>query len=153
MGKAGWRGNEGTKGADLVVVNTCIVTQRASYQSRQAIRKAIRENPLAKIAAIGCYAQVFPKEIAEIKGVDLVLDNQNKLSMATYIEDSVEFPKVISGSFEDGLAFEFAPVSDFTNRTRAFLKIQDGCESFCSYCIVPFFRDTISVANPSSRNR
>ena len=143
LGRAGWKAASSDKEPELIVINTCIVTQRASYQSRQAIRKAIRENPSAKIAAIGCYAQVFPEEIAEIKGVDLVSDNQNKLSLAAYIQDNAEVPNVLSKSFENGIDFEFSPVSDFANRTRAFLKIQDGCESYCSYCIVPFARGPI----------
>jgi threonylcarbamoyladenosine tRNA methylthiotransferase MtaB len=143
LGRVGFKKAMDNQEADLVVINTCIVTQRASYQSRQAVRKAIRENPSAKIAAVGCYGQVFPHEIEEIEGVDLVLDNQKKLSLASYIQDNIESPLLISGPFEDGLDFEFAPVSNFSNRTRAFLKIQDGCESFCSYCIVPYARGPI----------
>jgi threonylcarbamoyladenosine tRNA methylthiotransferase MtaB len=134
--QAGWL--EATKGekAEVVIVNTCIVTQRASYQSRQAIRKAIKENPGALSAAVGCYAQVFPEDLLEIKGLDLVAGNGAKQRLPDLLHDREKgrLPLLISSDFS---CRPFSDVLPLSGRTRATLKIQDGCDSFCSYCIVP----------------
>ena len=128
--------------ADVTVINTCIVTQRASYQSRQAIRKAIRENPSGAVAAIGCYGQVFPDELSQIPGLDLIAGNTVKERMPLILTETVATgqPCLISEKFGSDESFQFLPVKRFLDRTRAFLKIQDGCESFCTYCIVPLAR-------------
>ena len=125
--------------AELVVINTCIVTARASYQSRQAIRRAIRENPEAIIAAIGCYGQVFPGELSGISGVDLIAGNTGKSSFPDLLLQTSHHnpPLILQEDFRESIPFEQIPIKRFGSRTRAFLKIQDGCESFCSYCIVP----------------
>lgn len=125
--------------ADLVVVNTCIVTARASYQSRQALRRAIRETPRAIIAAVGCYGQVFPDELSKIDGVDIIAGNKGKSSLPGLLTKVSHHnpPLVVREEFVPLNHFEHAPITRFSDRTRAFLKIQDGCESFCSYCIVP----------------
>jgi threonylcarbamoyladenosine tRNA methylthiotransferase MtaB len=138
----GWAEASGGERADASIVNTCIVTQRASYQSRQAIRKAIRESPSGITAAVGCYGQVFPKELSEIEGLDLVLNNTTK-SQLPGILASVEKQSracFVLEEFSPSMPFESLAVKGASDRTRAFLKIQDGCESFCSYCIVPFAR-------------
>lgn len=128
--------------ADMTIVNTCIVTQRASYQSRQAIRKALRENPSGKVSAIGCYGQVFPEELSQIEGLHLITGNTEKAQLPKVLHEMMESvgPQIISGDFEQKKDFDFLPIKSFLNRTRSFLKIQDGCESFCSYCIVPYAR-------------
>ena len=117
--------------ADVNIINTCIVTERASYQSRQAIRKAIRENPSALTAATGCYAQVFPEELSRIDGLDLVAGNSVKGRLHTLLKDR---EKGIVGCFSPGAFRTSFPeeVLPLSERTRGFLKIQDGCDSFCS---------------------
>ena len=135
----GCRRADQAREAELVVVNTCIVTARASYQSRQAIRRAIRKNPGAIIAAVGCYGQVFPGELSKIDGVDIIAGNKGKSSLPGLLTKASHHnpPLVVRKEFGPLNHFEQAPITRFSDRTRAFLKIQDGCESFCSYCIVP----------------
>jgi threonylcarbamoyladenosine tRNA methylthiotransferase MtaB len=140
--EAGLEQVKGDDICDLVVVNTCIVTLRAAHQSRQAIRKAIRENPGAYIAAVGCYAQAFPGEIQAIDGVNLVVDNRSKSELIDAVLNA-ENPseQVLSlKTFEENAPFDFLEINRFPGRARAYLKIQDGCQSFCSYCIVPMTR-------------
>jgi len=139
---AGWQQAVRQAKADVSVVNTCIVTQRASHQSRQAIRKAIRENPTGMVAAVGCYAQVFPEELSEIPGIGLIAGNRAKGELPDILLNGMdtERKRVILADFEPGMPFESLELHRFPDRSRAHLKIQDGCESFCSYCIVPFAR-------------
>ena len=136
--------------ADITIVNTCIVTQRASYQSRQAIRRAVRENPEGLIAATGCYAQAFPEELSKINGIGLIAGNTVKRQLPEMLLNTIGLgkPRLISEDFNPGMAFEFLPIKGFLDRTRAFLKIQDGCRSFCSYCIVPFARGPLRSLEP-----
>ena len=145
--KAGWVPAEKGGSADLNVVNTCIVTQRASTQSRQAIRKAIRENPSALTAATGCYAQTFPEELSGIEGLDLVAGNALKGRLHKIVQDCRKgaAPCVSRADFDASLSEEILPMSE---RTRSFLKIQDGCDSFCTYCIVPFSRGPLRSLEP-----
>jgi len=128
--------------ADLVIVNGCIVTSAASYQTRQAVRRGIRENPRAVTAVVGCYGQVFPEELAGIKGLDLIAGNKGKSSLPELLLHATRqtSPFILREDFKASALFEHLPVTRFTGRTRAFLKIQDGCESFCSYCIIPLAR-------------
>jgi threonylcarbamoyladenosine tRNA methylthiotransferase MtaB len=137
------------EGADMTVVNTCIVTQSASGQSRQAIRRAIKENPLGRTAAIGCYAQVFPEEVAAIAGVSLVAGNTVKGKLPAILMNSTGGgePHLVLEDFSADRGLECLPIKTFFDRTRAFLKIQDGCRSFCSYCIVPFARGPLRSLN------
>jgi threonylcarbamoyladenosine tRNA methylthiotransferase MtaB len=140
-----WQSAEESADADVVIINTCIVTQRASYQSRQAIRKAIRENPEAKIAVVGCYPQVFPEELSKIEGIQLLAGNSSKYELMDILDKS-DSTAVIKNLEEDNnykQTFALMPVKKFMDRTRAFLKIQDGCDSFCSYCIVPYARGPV----------
>ncbi|MBW1714478.1 MAG: tRNA (N(6)-L-threonylcarbamoyladenosine(37)-C(2))-methylthiotransferase MtaB [Deltaproteobacteria bacterium] len=136
--------------AELVVINTCIVTAKASYQSRQAIRRAVRENPEATIAAIGCYGQVFPEELSLIRGVDLIAGNMGKSSFPDLLIQTSHHnpPLILQEDFRSSIPFEQIPIKRFGSRTRAFLKIQDGCESFCSYCIVPKARGPLRSLEP-----
>ena len=131
-------------------MNTCIVTLRAAHQSRQAIRKAIRENPGASVAAVGCYAQAFPDEIREIDGVGLVVDNRRKSEVIEQVlHRGVSKEQVLClKAFEDSAPFDFLQVHRFPGRARAYLKIQDGCRSFCSYCIVPMTRGPYRSLSP-----
>jgi threonylcarbamoyladenosine tRNA methylthiotransferase MtaB len=145
--QAGWIPAEKGGLADVNIVNTCIVTQRASYQSRQAIRKAIRENPSALTAATGCYAQAFPEELSRIEGLDLVVGNALKGHLHKVLQDCRKgAPTCLTqGDFSASLSEEILPLSE---RTRSFVKIQDGCDSFCSYCIVPFSRGPLRSFEP-----
>ena len=139
---AGWCQAEDGERADTVIINTCIVTQRAAHQSRQEIRRGIREHPDGLVAAIGCYAQVYPDELMHIEGLRLIAGNRAKGELAEIIS-GLENPGkrlVVLKDFESKEVFDFHPIRRFYGRNRAYLKIQDGCESFCSYCIVAFAR-------------
>jgi threonylcarbamoyladenosine tRNA methylthiotransferase MtaB len=141
----------GTDGvADLVIINTCIVTAKASYQSRQAIRRAIRENPGAIITVTGCYAQVYPDELTGIKGVDVIAGNKGKNFLPEIVARGSyhDPPLVLQEDFGVSYPFEHTKIEGFGGRTRAFLKVQDGCDSFCSYCIVPKARGPIRSLEP-----
>ncbi|MCJ7683748.1 MAG: tRNA (N(6)-L-threonylcarbamoyladenosine(37)-C(2))-methylthiotransferase MtaB [Desulfobacteraceae bacterium] len=142
LARAGWRQAVNGEGADVSVVNTCIVTQKAGHQSRQEIRKAIRGNPKGIVAAIGCYAQVFPDELRQIEGIGLIADNTVKgkiPELLLTLADSRQQMTALN-DFKPGMPFDFLQIKSFPDRTRAYLKIQDGCQSFCSFCIVAFAR-------------
>ena len=135
--------------ADIYVINTCAVTAKAAAQSRQLIRRAQRTNPAAKVVVTGCYAQISPQKIREIETAPLVIvGNANKhqiLAAALSDDDPLQGcrPKQAEEYFSDiELQKEISqlPVKRFSGRTRAFLKVQDGCNNFCSYCIVPYAR-------------
>ena len=139
---AGWRHSGKDEKAHVAIINTCIVTQKASRQSRQAIRKAVRENPNGMIAAIGCYPQVFQEELSGIEGVGLIAGNVEKdriMELVLQAERSGQ-RTVVLNDFAPGMPFAPLLIKKFPDRTRAYLKIQDGCRAFCSYCIVPFAR-------------
>jgi len=127
---------------DLYCINTCAVTGRAAMQSRQLIRRAVRLNPEAKVVVMGCYSQIAAEEIAAIPGVTHILGTTEKLTLLDYLSHSEENqPQCIHlGEVREAPAPAPLVISNFTNRTRAFLKIQDGCDAFCSYCIVPYAR-------------
>ena len=139
---AGWSQAGREETSDVVIINTCIVTQKAAHQSRQAIRKAIRENPGGYIAAVGCYAQALPKEISQIEGVGLVADNRMKSDIPRFLIKGGASSKttVLLKRYGADTPFDFLDIRSFPDRTRSYLKIQDGCQSLCSYCIVPFTR-------------
>lgn len=127
--------------ADCYIINTCTVTGTTDYQSRQIIRRAIRMNPDACIVVTGCYAQVAPREIARIPGVSLIAGTAEKDNIPKIIQHLVKGdPRFIVGDIGDTKEFSRLSPSQFPGHTRAFLKIQDGCNSFCSYCIVPYAR-------------
>ena len=127
--------------ADCYIINTCTVTSRTDYQSRQLIRRAIRTNPDASVIVTGCYAQVAPHDIARIPGVTFVLGNAEKEHIPEIIKHIVKGdPQVLVSDICKARELSgFSPLK-FPGHTRAFLKIQDGCNSFCSYCIVPYAR-------------
>ncbi|UCH21904.1 MAG: tRNA (N(6)-L-threonylcarbamoyladenosine(37)-C(2))-methylthiotransferase MtaB [Deltaproteobacteria bacterium] len=126
--------------ADLCIINTCTVTQKASMQSRQAIRRAIRSNPKAKIIVTGCYAQTAPEEIKEISGIQQIISQADKYKLPEIITKGAACE--ITGSVSDGpkRLFDSFPLPGYGKRTRPFLKVQDGCNAFCTYCIVPYAR-------------
>ena len=130
--------------ADLCIINTCTVTRKASMQSRQAVRQAIRSNPKARIVVTGCYAQTEPDEILEIDGVHTVIGHGDKHKIPEIVRSSSmenhRRPTLIRRNILFEHEFKQVPVTVFGNRTRPFLKIQDGCDTFCTYCIVPYAR-------------
>jgi threonylcarbamoyladenosine tRNA methylthiotransferase MtaB len=126
--------------ADIYVINTCTVTELANKKSKQLIKKLIVQNPKAKIVVVGCYSQLKPNEVAGIEGVDLVLGSQNKFDIIDELKDldsSIE-PKVIVRNIDNEKTF--MPTFSYGDRTRSFLKVQDGCDYFCSYCTIPHAR-------------
>lgn len=125
-------------GADLYIVNTCSVTDFADRKCRKVVRQALRTNPDAKVVVIGCYAQLKPKEIAEIPGVDLVLGASEKFRILDYVDQLSVTPGkglVIAG--EVSQANVFTGAFSFGDRTRSFLKVQDGCDYKCTFCTIP----------------
>lgn len=127
--------------ADVYVVNTCAVTAMAESKGRNIIRRAHKTNPDAKIIVIGCYAQIKPKEIVDIEGVDLVLGAAEKFNVLDYIDSIVHAPgkgMVMAGDITE--ANTFINAFSFGDRTRSFLKVQDGCSYNCSFCTIPLAR-------------
>lgn len=137
-------GFEESKGepADLCIINTCTVTGKASMQSRQAIRQAIRSNPEARIVVTGCYAQTEPDAIEKIPGVHDIVPNPAKHTIPERTRRSrhADAPDGPRYAIRAQQTFSSSPDLVFGKRTRPFLKIQDGCDAFCSYCIVPYAR-------------
>ena len=125
---------------DLCVINTCTVTAKASMQSRQAVRQAMRAYPDARIVVTGCYAETAPREIRSIPGVDLVLGNDGKQRLAEMICDPDSDPPAAADTGPAADPRPWWPPSGRSERARPFVKIQDGCNARCSYCIVPLAR-------------
>ncbi len=126
--------------ADVVVINTCSVTENADRECKTIVRKALQSNPEAFIAIIGCYAQLKPEEISSIPGVDLVLGATEKFNLPHYLNNlkKKELAEIHSCEISDATTFTSA--YSFGDRTRAFLKVQDGCDYSCSYCTIPLAR-------------
>jgi len=126
--------------ADICIINTCSVTDTADHKCRQAINRLHRQHPNAKIIVTGCYAQLKPEEIASIEGVDLVLGANEKFSMLDYLNQLDDDNTGIIKR-EDILKIkEFKPSISYDDRTRYFLKVQDGCDYYCTYCTIPLAR-------------
>ncbi|MEO1514597.1 MAG: tRNA (N(6)-L-threonylcarbamoyladenosine(37)-C(2))-methylthiotransferase MtaB [Bacteroidota bacterium] len=129
------------EGADVYVINTCSVTEFADRKCRQIVRRALRRSPDAFVVVVGCYAQLKPKEIADIPGVDLVLGAAEKFRIMDYVDDLTKAPgkgMVQAGEIQD--ARTFVNAFSFGDRTRSFLKVQDGCNYNCSFCTIPLAR-------------
>ena len=131
--------------ADIYVINTCTVTNMSDRKSRQMISKARKDNPQAIIAVMGCYSQVKPEEVAKIEGVDIVLGSRNKENVVELCEEILEnkgaLDKIIAPS--ESKTFEELQISNQSEMTRAYIKIQDGCNMYCSYCLIPYARGNI----------
>jgi len=137
---AGYRKAQAGEEADVCVVNTCSVTDTADHKCRQAIKRLKRQHPNAIMVVTGCYAQLNPEEIAAIDGVNLVLGAGEKFDIVNFIEqwnaeNLVEIHKTPIQKVK-----EFHPSCSGTDRTRYFLKVQDGCDYYCTYCTIPFAR-------------
>ena len=147
--------------ADIYVLNTCSVTDNADKEARKLIRQAKRKNPNAQIAVIGCYAQLIPDQIAKIDGVNLVIGTENKFNVLTELDllNLNSETKIIRNKIEDVNAF--TPSYSSNDRTRTYLKVQDGCDYTCSFCTIPLARgrsrsdtisNTIKIANQAIRS-
>jgi len=136
--------------ADVYVINTCTVTNTGDRKSRKMIRQAVRRNPDAIICVTGCYAQTKPNEIAQIEGVDIIIGTNGRERIVDLVEDyrkrrvPITFVKNL---FRD-VEFENLPVMFYESRTRANLKIQEGCQNFCTFCIIPFARGKMRSKKP-----
>jgi MiaB-like tRNA modifying enzyme len=126
--------------ADICVINTCSVTELADKKGRQAIRKAIQNHPSAFVVVTGCYAQLKPEDVAGIEGVDLVLGAEQKLDVVKYLDDLKKKEKGEVVTSKTHRIRSFVPSVSADDRTRYFLKVQDGCDYFCSFCTIPFAR-------------
>lgn len=131
--------------ADIYVINTCTVTNTSDSKSRKAIRRAVRKNPDAIVAVIGCYAQVDSDTIAAIDGVDIIMGTTDRSRLLSYVRQFLRERKQILDvkDLSRYKKFDQLNVTAFEENTRAFLKIQDGCNEFCSYCIIPFARGRV----------
>ncbi|NOZ61102.1 MAG: tRNA (N(6)-L-threonylcarbamoyladenosine(37)-C(2))-methylthiotransferase MtaB [Calditrichaeota bacterium] len=127
------------KKADVCVINTCTVTAKTDYRCRQMIRRAKKLAPDAKIAVVGCYAQLHPETIREIEGVDFILGSDRKFDLLPMLETIADANEAIVEK-SDNKQFQAPASGYFWNHTRGFLKIQDGCDNFCAYCAVPLAR-------------
>lgn len=138
--------------SDVYVINTCTVTNSGDKKSRQIIRRAVRNNPDAIVCVTGCYAQTSPGEILEIPGVDIVVGTQDRKQMIQYIEEHKKTKEPINGvsNIMKNRVFEEMDVPEFTDRTRASLKIQEGCNNFCTFCIIPWSRGLLRSRDPES---
>ena len=132
--------------ADVYVINTCSVTHLSDRKSRQLIRRAARTNPAACIAVTGCYAQVAPEEIRALEGVRVVIGTKERAKIVDYVEASLRADTGVAGTITDIMqarVFEDIPLHALPHRTRAFLKIEDGCQNFCTFCIIPYARGPV----------
>ncbi len=138
--------------ADIYVINTCTVTNMSDRKSRQFIRQAKKNNPDAIVVAVGCYVQVAKEEIESIPEIDLTLGTNDKVEIVDHVEKFIN--DKIKKDAVDNIVYE-AEFDDFgtvtyTEKTRAVIKVQDGCDRFCSYCIIPFARGKIRSRKPES---
>ncbi len=141
--RSGYRPGSKDDQTDLIVINTCTVTAKAAMQSRQAIRQAIRNHPDAKVVVTGCYAQTAPDDIKAIDGIEYIVGHADKMAIARVIEKiatASDGPALVHQNIGQVRCFDPMPSVAPESRTRAFLKIQDGCNAFCTYCIVPHAR-------------
>ena len=136
--------------ADVFVINTCTVTNTGDKKSRQVIRRAIRQNPEAVVCVTGCYAQTSPAEIMDIPGVDIVVGTQDRTKLIGYIDEFKQERQPINGvgNIMKNRTYEELEVPYFTDRTRASLKIQEGCNNFCTFCIIPWARGLMRSREP-----
>lgn len=138
--------------ADVYVINTCTVTNTGDKKSRQVIRRAVRRNPEGIVVVTGCYAQTSPAEVANIPGVDIVLGTQGREQLLELIDTYRRDREPINAvkNIMKTRKFEELEVPDFTDRTRASLKIQEGCNNFCTFCIIPWARGLMRSRDPQN---
>ncbi|MBO5329279.1 MAG: tRNA (N(6)-L-threonylcarbamoyladenosine(37)-C(2))-methylthiotransferase MtaB [Anaerotignum sp.] len=136
--------------ADVYVINTCTVTNFGDKKSRQLIRKVKRQNENAIVAVVGCYAQTAPQELMKVEGVNLVIGTKDRAQIVEMVEN-YKTENGVENHVSDIMkerVFEPLSIQKLANRTRAYLKIQDGCSQYCSYCIIPYARGPIRSRDP-----
>ena len=140
--------------SDICIVNTCTVTNMSDRKSRHSLRRVKEKNPSAIIAAVGCYAQVAKNDLEKMQEIDIVLGNEEKANIVQYVEkfiDSQDENKLIEiEDISSKKEFEDMGQITYTEKTRAFIKVQDGCNQFCSYCIIPYARGRVRSRNAES---
>lgn len=150
--KAGYHKVDFSDKADVYVINTCTVTNTGDRKSRQAIRRAIRRNPDAVVAVTGCYAQTSPDEILQIPGVDVVIGTQGRDKLLDHIEAHLKSREPVNAvrNIMKNREYEELDVPVYSERTRASLKIQEGCNNFCTFCIIPWSRGLMRSRKPEN---
>ena len=143
---------EHTEKADIYIINTCTVTNMSDRKSRQMLRRVKDLNPHAMVVACGCYAQVAKEELKKISEIDLILGNNEKKEIVQYIEQYIKENHKIQNTEDVMQTKEFVDFGDvtYTEKTRAVIKVQDGCDRFCSYCIIPYARGRVRSRKPES---
>ena len=143
---------EHTEKADIYIINTCTVTNMSDRKSRQMLRRVKDLNPHAIVVACGCYAQVAKEELKKISEIDLILGNNEKKEIVQYIEQYIKENHKIQNTEDVMQTKEFVDFGDvtYTEKTRAVIKVQDGCDRFCSYCIIPYARGRVRSRKPES---
>ncbi|MEG1639012.1 MAG: tRNA (N(6)-L-threonylcarbamoyladenosine(37)-C(2))-methylthiotransferase MtaB, partial [Erysipelotrichaceae bacterium] len=138
----GYQRVESDQVADIYIINTCAVTNTAAAKSRQKIHQAKMNNPHALIAVVGCYVQMESKSLIEKEEIDIAIGSDQKHQLPTLIDQAIKNHKKYNmvNKIENVRVFEALPISHFYDHTRAFLKVQDGCNQFCAYCIIPYAR-------------
>ncbi|CEH29606.1 30S ribosomal protein S12 methylthiotransferase [Aneurinibacillus migulanus] len=150
--QAGYEKIDFEQSADVYIINTCTVTNTGDKKSRQVIRRAIRRNPEAVVAVTGCYAQTTPHEIMAIPGVDIVVGTSGRDNLIGYVNQYLREREPINAvsNIMKAREYEELDVPEFTDRTRASLKIQEGCNNFCTFCIIPWARGLMRSRKPES---
>ena len=136
------------EGADLVIVNTCTVTNATDAQSRNLIRRARKINDACRVVVTGCYAQVDPESLQDLPGVSLVIGNEEKQRLLDYLTEDQETTAVVVSDIRQVEKVCLPPLTTFSGRSRAFVQIQNGCDAFCSYCIIPYARGASRSVTP-----
>jgi len=151
---AGYKVVDFNSNADIYLINTCVVTNMGQSKSRKIIHKAVRQGSTALIVVTGCYPQTFPDEVKAISGVDIIVGNQDRGKIVSLVEEAYGKQRTDTvdavRKLEMGSKFEEMNADEGTHKTRAFLKIQEGCNQFCTYCIIPYARGPLrsrSLAN------
>lgn len=150
--KEGYTKVDFKESADVYVINTCTVTNTGDKKSRQMIRRAVRQNPEAVVVVMGCYAQVAPEEIEKIEGVDIVIGTKHRDQLVQYVQKFQEQRQPIKtiDNIMRVRDYESLELDHFSENTRAFLKIQEGCNNFCTFCIIPWARGLIRSEKPET---
>lgn len=137
---AGFETVDFTQAADVYIINTCSVTENADKKCRKVVKEALKHSPSAYITIVGCYAQLKPQEIANIEGVDMVLGAAEKFQIVDFISDLTKNPKTVIHNSPIQETNEFVASYSYGDRTRTFLKVQDGCDYSCTFCTIPLAR-------------
>ena len=146
--KAGFHIVPFAEGAELVIVNTCTVTNATDAQSRNLIRRARKLNSTCRVVVTGCYAQIDPDALRDLPGVSLVIGNEEKQRLLGYLESDLDSNYVEVSDIRLAETVCLPPLTSFAGRSRAFVQIQNGCDAFCSYCIIPYARGASRSAHP-----